>query len=153
MLDSRGKTKFCSSSLLFVWQGHEVYAFSCIYLRILVSKHNFHIRVCLCLLRVARQVTLLEQELFALPGHMNSPQYFVVIMFLSFLCDVLWIIACLFVPFHLNIPQSVLRFTSSDYLPSIFRLSRQKWCNCIVIVTVLFRNQYFLYFIQIFQQI
>ena len=58
-------------------RGHEVYAFSCIYLRILVSKHNFHIKVCSCLLRVARQVTLLEQELVALPGHMNSPQYFV----------------------------------------------------------------------------
>jgi len=39
-------------------------------------QHDFHIRLCSCRLTVTQRVQLVEQELFTLPAHMNSPSIY-----------------------------------------------------------------------------
>ena len=76
--------------------------------------------------RVTRRVQLVEQKLVFLAEYLNSPPVLVgsvLYSIFSFMCNVLLIVVCHFVPFLLVIVVFVLlRFTDSDYHFGIFKL-------------------------------
>ena len=72
--------------------------------------------------RVTRRVSLVENELLALPKHLSSPPLFSGVCVAWTLAVCVMFCRSLFVLFHLAIVLSVLRFTDFDYPFGIFKL-------------------------------
>jgi hypothetical protein len=66
--------------------------------------------------------SLLEQELYTLPEHLSSPPVFSEVRVPRSLVLCVMFCRSFFVPFHLAIVLSVLRFTGSNYPFGIFKL-------------------------------
>jgi hypothetical protein len=86
-------------------------------------QHDFHVRWCSCSLTVIQRVSLVEQKLLSLPGHLGSPPVFSgarSLVFCVVFCRSLFVsLSC----FHLTIVLYVLlRLTNSDYPFGIFKL-------------------------------